>query len=124
MYHLSSVPQQYQCQAYIFLPNPFDNNIGPSVEDRKLVTLIDAEFHKDTDGYWSTPLPFKESKPVMPNNYSQAWKRALILNRSLQKDHHKRQQFFAFMSKVLASGAAKVAPSDNLGNTRIYHLFR
>ncbi|XP_052704714.1 uncharacterized protein LOC128180620 [Crassostrea angulata] len=107
----------------IFIRTPFDNKIGPSVEDRKFVALMDAEFHKDTDGFWSAPLPFKESKPVMPNNYSQAWKRALILNTSLKKDHHKRQHFFAFMSKVLASGAAEVAPSDIPGECWYLPLF-
>lgn len=59
----------------------------PSVEDRKLVTLMNAEFHKNADGYWSAPLPFKESKPKMPNNHLQAWKRALILNTCLKKRH-------------------------------------
>ncbi|XP_052688921.1 uncharacterized protein LOC128167316 [Crassostrea angulata] len=107
----------------IFIRTPFDNKIGPSVEDRKFVALMDAEFHKDTDGFWSAPLPFKESKPVLPNNYSQAWKRALILNTSLKKDHHKRQHFFAFMSKVLASGAAEVAPSDIPGECWYLPLF-
>lgn len=107
----------------IFIRTPFDNKIGPSVEDRKFVALMDAEFHKDTDGFWSAPLPFKESKPVIPNNYSQAWKRALILNTSLKKDHHKRQHFLAFMSKVLASGAAEVAPSDIPGECWYLPLF-
>lgn len=56
----------------IFLRTSFDNKIRPSVEDRKFVNLMYAEFHNDTDGYWSAPIAFKESKPVMPNNYSQA----------------------------------------------------
>lgn len=39
----------------------FDNKIRPSVTDRKFVNLMDAEFHKDTDGYRSAPIAFKKS---------------------------------------------------------------
>ncbi|XP_062603438.1 uncharacterized protein LOC134265202 [Saccostrea cucullata] len=107
----------------LFVRTPFDNKIGQSVEDRKFLTLMDEEFRKDSDGYWSAPLPFKDSKPEMPNNYSQAWKRALILNTSLQRDSHKKEHFLAFMSKVLASGAAEVAPSDIPGECWYLPLF-
>lgn len=69
---------------------------------------MDAEFYKDIDGYCSAPLP---------------WKRALYLNTSLKKDHHKRQHFFALMSKVIASRAAEVVPSDISGEFWYLPLF-
>lgn len=46
----------------IFLRTSFDNKIRPSVTDHhKFVNQMDAEFHKDTDGYWSAPIAFRKS---------------------------------------------------------------
>lgn len=71
MYHFSNVSQQYQCQRdddRVILRTQIDKIIGPSVDDRKFVTLKSAEFHKDTpsDGNWSIQVPLKESNPAMP----------------------------------------------------------
>lgn len=68
-------------------------------------------FKKDDIGYWTAPLPFKQSKPPIPNNRSQAWKRAKILDSSLRKNPLKRDHFITFMNKVFMSGAAEKAPT-------------
>ncbi|VDI04709.1 Hypothetical predicted protein [Mytilus galloprovincialis] len=46
----------------------------------------------------------------LPNNRSQAWKRAQILDKSFQQNFTKKTHFVEFMQKVLVSGAAEVAP--------------
>ena len=52
----------------LFVRTPDDNKVGLSVEAKQL----DEEFKIHETGHWSAPLPFKDTKPVMPNNYPQA----------------------------------------------------
>ncbi|XP_071147616.1 uncharacterized protein [Mytilus edulis] len=94
----------------IFIRTTNDNKVGLSVEDRQFLSLMDTDFRKDDTGHWSAPLPFKQPKPPIPNNRSQAWKRAQILDTSLRKNQTKREHFMTFMEKVLNSGAAEIAP--------------
>ena len=86
------------------------NKIGLSIEDKKFLDLMNTEFKKATNGHWTAPLPFRSDKRNMPNNRSQAWRRAQILDTSLRKNPTKRKHFIEFMQKVLDSGAAEVAP--------------
>ncbi|CAC5421662.1 unnamed protein product [Mytilus coruscus] len=58
----------------IFVRTTNDNKVGLSVEDRQFLSLMDTDFRKDNTGHWSAPLPFKQPKPPIPNNRSQAWK--------------------------------------------------
>ena len=95
----------------VFVRTPDDNKVGMSVEDKQFLKFMDEEFKIDETGHWSAPLPFKDTKPVMPNNYPQALKRAHILDANLRKDSNERQHFYAFTEKVLSSGAAEVAPT-------------
>jgi hypothetical protein len=81
------------------------------MEDCKFLTLKDKESTRDEDGKWTTPLPFRSHMPVLPNNRSQAWRRAQILDTSLRKDKVKMTHFVDFMSKVFNSGAGEVAPT-------------
>ncbi|CAG2224086.1 unnamed protein product [Mytilus edulis] len=99
-------------QDHIFVRTPADNKLGPSVQDRQFLELMQRHFRKDENGLWSAPLPFIQPKPQMPNNRYQAWKRAQILDSSLRKDSKKLEHFVTFMSKVISSGAAEVAPDE------------
>ncbi|XP_071160994.1 uncharacterized protein [Mytilus edulis] len=84
---------------------------------------MDTDFRKDDTGHWSAPLPFKQPKPPIPNNRSQAWKRAQILDTSLRKNQTKREHFMTFMEKVLNSGAAEIAPKVISGECWCLPLF-
>ena len=100
----------------LFVRTPDDNKVGLSVEDKQFLKLMDEEFKIDETGHWSASLPFKNTKPVMPNNYPQALKRTHIFDASLRKDSNKRQHFFASMEKVLSSGAEEVAPTKTVND--------
>jgi len=107
-YELDTVHQEsYDC---VFRKSPNDDKVGLSVEDRKFLDLMEKEFHKDEQGHWIAPLPFRTPKLPMPNNRPIAWKRAQLLDVSLKKNPVKREHFRTFMGKVLDSGAAEVAP--------------
>ncbi|CAC5406109.1 unnamed protein product [Mytilus coruscus] len=95
----------------LFIKTQDDDKIGTSVEDRLFLNLMDSEFKKDSNGHWTAPLPFRPNRQRLPNNSSQAWKRAQILDKSIQQNLTKKTHFVEFMQKVLVSGAAEVAPA-------------
>ena len=110
LFHVKEIlaPETYDS---IFHRSHDDDKIGLSMEDRKFLTLMNEEFTRDEDGKWTAPLPFRPRRLILPNNRSQAWRRAQILNTSLRKDKVKMTLFVNFMSKVFNSGAAEVAPT-------------
>jgi hypothetical protein len=57
----------------IFVRTSNDNKVAPSVEDKKILSLIKSDFQQDDTGYWSAPLLFKQPNPPMPNNRLHAW---------------------------------------------------
>ena len=60
-----------------------DDKIELSKEDRDFLKLMDSEFKMHADGKWSAPLPFREQRLTLPNNYKQA------LNRAFSLENHK-----------------------------------
>lgn len=78
-----------------------DNTIGTSVEDRMFMDIMDKELFIGADGKWVAPLPFRQPKLLLPNNYVIALRRALVLDASLKKDSRKRDHFATFMKKIL-----------------------
>ncbi|XP_050419153.2 uncharacterized protein LOC126832434 [Patella vulgata] len=87
-----------------------DEKLGPSVEDREFLVIMDREFQRDSSGNWVAPLPFKENRPRLPNNRTQAANRAKSLDYSLRKDSTKRAHFFTFMKRVFDNNHAELAP--------------
>lgn len=61
-----------------------DNSVGLSVEDRDFLELMNKEMHRDEKGNWLAPLPFRTLRTPLPNNRSQAEKRAEMLGQSWQ----------------------------------------
>lgn len=71
---------------------------------------MSSEFKRDKDGFWTAPLPFKPNRQKLQNNYDSALKRAKSLDRSLEKNPLKKEQFLAFMEKMFQRGHAERAP--------------
>ena len=61
-----------------------DDEVGLSTEDRQFLSLMSKKMVHD-GGNWTAPLPFRENRPTLPNNFPIAEKRAKILDRSLQR---------------------------------------
>ncbi|XP_069114405.1 uncharacterized protein [Argopecten irradians] len=71
---------------------------------------MDKGLSKNADGNWEAPLPFKVTRPRLPNNKNLAYKRAKSLEANLRKDPTKRAHFITFMDEILRRGHAEVAP--------------
>lgn len=93
-----------------FERTPDDDKPGLSFEDRQFLRIMDKNFKKSAEGNWVAPLPFRRERPRLPNNRSQAERRARNLDHSLKKNPVKKEHFVEFMKKVLDSGSAEVAP--------------
>lgn len=72
--------------------------------------IRDKELVIGEDGKWVAPLPFRQPKLPLPNNYEIALRRALALDASLKKDPRKRDRFATFMTKLFDNDHAEEAP--------------
>ncbi|CAG2232634.1 unnamed protein product [Mytilus edulis] len=106
----------------LFIKTKDDDKIGTSVQDRLFLNLMDSEFKKDSNGHWTAPLPFRPNRQRLPNNRSQAWKRAQILDKSFQQNFTKKTHFVEFMQKVLVSGAAETRRFHTYVSNRIERI--
>ena len=94
----------------VFEKTKDDDKVGLSIEDRKFLHLMEEGFQKTAEGNWIAPLPFRVERERLPNNRSQALRRAKTLDNSLKKDPLKKSHFVAFMKKVIDKGHAELAP--------------
>lgn len=62
-----------------------DDKVGLSTDDREFLQVMDKEMFQNPDGNWVAPLPFRNPRRRLPNNRSQALKRAKTLDRDLQR---------------------------------------
>ena len=94
----------------VFERTPYDDKPGPSQEDSIFLDIMESEFYRSSDGEWTAPLPFKPGRPRLPNNYSQAVKRARNLDSTLRKNPKKMDHALTFMEGILSKGHAEIAP--------------
>lgn len=106
---------KFQITDNTFVKTEHDEKTGLSIEDKAFLQLMENGFKKEDDGRWSAPLPFRQSRPVLPNNKAQALKRAKAFDLSLQRDPLKRQHVLEFMEKIFTHEHAEKAPQMPLG---------
>ena len=108
--------QEKTCQhgnglcSEIFCTTANDETPGLSTEDRHFIELLNREFKRDVHGKWTAPLPFCLNRPVLPNNHSQAMRRAMILDSSLKKNPTKLGHALEFMKNIFDRNHTEVAP--------------
>ncbi|XP_062571182.1 uncharacterized protein LOC134233215 [Saccostrea cucullata] len=94
----------------VFRRTTTDNQPSLSVEDRLFLTQMDSDMKKDSSGHWSAPLPFKRTRPTLPNNRQQALDRAVSLDKSLMRNPLKKTHFLEFMRNLFEAGHIELAP--------------
>ena len=95
-----------------FLDSKQDNAKPMSRNDKKFISKM-TEGIRVTDGqHFEMPLPFKDSKPILPNNKEVAKKRLGLLRKRFQRDPKYKDDYTAFMKDILDRGyAEKVLPA-------------
>ena len=63
---------------------------GLSIVDRQVMERWDSVVHRDDDGHYVLPIPFKDQDPALPESRAHAVKRLESLCKRLQKSEELR----------------------------------
>jgi len=75
---------------------------------------METEIHKNKEGNWEMPLPFRRKDPKMPNNRSQAVNRFNSLICTLKRKPQMAKDYMEFMQKIIDKGHASPVPTKEL----------
>ena len=98
----------------VFIRSQEDNNVGLSCEDHKLLDIIETGVHKNEQGNWEMPLPFRRKDLNLPNNRSQAVNRLNGLIRTLKRKPQMAKDYVEFMGKIIQKGHASPVPIEEI----------
>ena len=93
---------------------PFDSETY-SQEDLIFLKLMNEEITKDTKGHYEMPLPLREDKLPLPDNYEMALARLRSLKRRFDKDFNYRKAYTAVIQNILNKRFAEPASLDSDG---------
>ncbi|XP_033111446.1 uncharacterized protein LOC117112468 [Anneissia japonica] len=99
----------------VFRVSKFDNKVGSSIEDRQFLKIMTSEFSKSETGNWVAPLPFRMSRPPLPNNRHDAMKRFHSLLKSFSRKSKMKDQYLQFMTTMITKDHAEQVISDGDG---------
>ena len=85
-----------------------------SMEDKRFRKILTNGLHKNENGNWEAPLPFKNDDVTLPNNKGHCLRRLLSLKRKLLGDEKVKADYLAFMQKNLERGHASRVPTSQL----------
>ena len=111
----------FEVNDTIFCKSADDDMIGLSREDRQFLNQIESEMSKSSTGKLSCPLPLRDGRQTLPNNYTHAKKRIDKLLASLKRDPVKQSHFLEFMENMLVKNHAELAPPVQEGQ-EIWYL--
>ena len=96
----------------VFTTSREDNDVSLSCEDRKFLDIMETGVHKNEQGNWEMPLPFRCKNPHLPNNRSQAVNRLNGLIRTLKRKPQMAKDYVEFMEKIIKKGHASKVPIE------------
>ncbi|XP_070543712.1 uncharacterized protein [Ptychodera flava] len=83
-------------------------DVTMSQEDIRFMRIIENSISKETDGFYTMPLPFKRDKPPLPNNKSMAEQRLQYLRRRFKSNPKYRNDYMQFMQDIITAGDAEL----------------
>ena len=101
-------------ESDIFRNTQDDDDVSLSCEDWRFLEIMEAIIHRNDDGNWEMPLPYRLKDVKMPNNRSQVVNRLNGLIRTLRRKPQMEKDYFEFMEKILDKGHASPVPLDNI----------
>lgn len=93
-----------------------------SQEDLRFLSIMENGIRQKDDGHYEMPLPFKETKPELPDNKKCAIHRLKSLERRLKKDDSYFQDYVAFMTEIIARGDAERVPVEELNRQPVWYI--
>ena len=86
-----------------------------SQEDKKFLSIIKRETRQREDGHYEMPLPFRQERPVLPNNKPLALHHLCKLQTRLENNKRYREDYTTFMNELIENYAERV-PENELTN--------
>ena len=87
-----------------------------SQEDKKFLSIMERETRQREDGHDEMPLPFRQERPVLPNNKPLALHRLRKLQTRLENDKRYREDYITFMNELIEKNYAERVPENELTN--------
>jgi hypothetical protein len=85
-----------------------------SAEDMHFNKILTEGIHKNAQGNWEMPLPFKADEISLPNNREYCLTRLLSLKKKMQKDEKLRTDYVQFMENTINRKHASRVPDEEL----------
>ena len=85
-----------------------------SAEDMCFNKILTEGIHKNAQGNWEMPLPFKADEISLPNNREYCLTRLLSLKKKMQKDEKLRTDYVQFMENTINRKHASRVPDEEL----------
>lgn len=108
------------------LESDFSERLGEeanlSQEDLRFLTKMKEEIRHKEDGHLEMPLPFKQSRPELPNNKPCAVQRLMCLERKLKRDQKYRTDYMNFMKDIISRGEAEKVPEEELHKQSAWYI--
>ena len=98
----------------VFTTTREDNEPSLSCEDRKFLEIMETGIHKNANGNWEMPLPFRNPQVEMPNNRCQAESRLQSLLRTFKRKPSMKNDYWEFMTKIIVKGHATMVPPEEI----------
>ena len=95
-----------------------------SMEDKRLGEILTMGLHKNTNGNWEAPLPFKSDDLSLADNKRHCLRSFLSLNGRLLNESKLEKDYLAFMTKRIDNDHASQVPVDQLSKEKgkVLHL--
>ncbi|KAL3970370.1 KRAB domain-containing zinc finger protein [Sarotherodon galilaeus] len=108
------------------LESDFSERLGEeanlSQEDLRFLTKMKEEIKHKGDGHLEMPLPFKQSRPELPNNKLCAVLRLMCLEKKLKRDQKYRTDYMNFMKDIISHGEAEKVPEEELDKQSTWYI--
>ena len=111
-----AITQSLERMYHRDFPEQRREKIAMSYEDKQFVSLMESSIYKQ-DGHYHLPMPFRESKVVMPNNRGYVLKRLLSTKRKIEKSDKYMEGICKFINTLLEKGYAKRSDESQEGRT-------
>ena len=93
-----------------------------SQEDLRFLAKLKQGIKQKEDGHLVMPLPFKEERPILPNNKACAEHRLQCLKRRFKKDGQYYTDYMAFMVDIIARGDAEKVPEWEISSPPAWYI--
>ena len=98
----------------VFITSREDNDVSLSCEGRKFLDIMETGVHKNEQGNWEMPLPFRRKDPHLPSNRSRAVNLLNGLIRILKRKPQMAKDYVEFMGKIIEKGHASPVPIEEI----------